>query len=211
MKYKAVYWIILKPFVRKYLKKHFDKKSIKTIFKNAKMEYKNLLNKADDIGSDNPMASNLYFALLFLSFLTGNREKFTEDMLADMMDNILNSPVLKKMSRIDLNNDDDMSKLKNRMSRSAEWADKNKDRYPETWEFNFEDKHKDGCYYYFTKCPIAKFFKDNHMEDLTHLFCELDYIMIKSRHGKLIRNFTLANGDDVCDFWIVGDKVENPE
>lgn len=34
---------------------------------------------------------------------------------------------------------------------------------------------------------------------------------IKLRQGKLIRKFTLANGDDMCDFWIVGDKLENPE
>lgn len=103
MKYKPIYWIISKPFVGKYLKKHFDKKSIKTIFKNAKVEYKRLLNKADDIGSDNPMASNLYFALLIVSFLTGNRDKITAGMLAEMIESTFNSNFFKKLMPLDLN------------------------------------------------------------------------------------------------------------
>ena len=63
----------------------------------------------------------------------------------------------------------------------------------------------------FTKCPIAKFFKDNNLEEITPLFCELDHLMIKTRKAKLLRDKTLAQGDDRCDFWIVGDKVQNPK
>ena len=63
----------------------------------------------------------------------------------------------------------------------------------------------------FTKCPIAKFFKDNNLEEITPIFCELDYLMIKARKAKLYRDKTLAKGDDMCDFWIVGDKVKNPK
>ncbi len=211
MKYKPIYWIISKPFVRKYLKKHFDKKSRKIIFKNAKAEYKQLLNKADNIGSDNPMASNLYFALLIVSFLTGNRDKITAEMLSEMMESTFNSRFLKKLMPLDLNREKDILFMKNRMLRASKWAEKHQDEYPETWEFNFDDKHKDGCYFYFTKCPIAKFFKDNNMGDLTHVFCGIDHLTIKLAKGKLIRNCTLANGDAVCDFWIVGDKVENPQ
>lgn len=63
----------------------------------------------------------------------------------------------------------------------------------------------------FTKCPIAKIFKDNNMEELTAIFCGIDHLTIKLAKGKLIRNCTLANGDAMCDFWIIGDKVENPQ
>ncbi|NLJ63850.1 MAG: L-2-amino-thiazoline-4-carboxylic acid hydrolase [Christensenellaceae bacterium] len=214
MKYKSIYWIMLKPLINKYLKKHYDKKTKRLIFRNAKAEYKRLLNKADDIGSNNPMSSNIYFSLLFVSFLTGNREIFTKKTLEEMMESIFsifNSPLVKKLNRIDLNKESDMNKFKNRILRNSAWADKHRDKHPETWEFNFEDKHKDGCYYYFTKCPIAKFFKDNNMEDLTHLFCDLDYKTFAAVKGRLIRNCTLANGDDMCDFWVVGDKLNCPQ
>ncbi|HHU96402.1 MAG TPA: L-2-amino-thiazoline-4-carboxylic acid hydrolase [Petrimonas sp.] len=211
MKYKPIYWIISKPFVGKYLKKHFDKKSIKTIFKNAKAEYKRLLSRADDIGSDNPMASNLYFALVIVSFLTANRDKITAEMLAEMIESTFNSRFLKKLMPLDLNREKDILFMKHRMLRASKWAAKHKNEHPETWEINFDDNlHKDGSYYYFTKCPIAKFFKDNDMQDLTHMLCEIDYLAIKLAKGKLIRNCTLANGDAMCDFWIVGDKVKNP-
>ncbi|MGI5975654.1 MAG: L-2-amino-thiazoline-4-carboxylic acid hydrolase [Eubacteriaceae bacterium] len=210
MKYKAIYWILAKPFVKRYLKRHFDRKSIKTIFKNAKAEYKSLLGKSDDIGSDNPMASNLYFALVIVSFLTANRDIVTEKMLSEMIESTFNSSFLKKLMPLDLNREKDILFMKHRMLRASKWADKHKNEHPGTWEFNFDDKHKDGYYFYFTKCPIAKFFKDNNMENLTAIFCGIDHLTIKLAKGKLIRNCTLANGDAMCDFWIVGDKVENP-
>lgn len=214
MKYKAIYWILLKPLIKKYFKKRFDYKSVKIIFQNAKAEYKRLLNRADDIGANNPMASNLYFSLLFVSFLTANQEKMTKDMLAEMIDSVLsnlNSPFVQTLLRIDLNQERDMRKLKNRMAKNAQWAEKHQGKYPENWRFHFEDKHKDGCFYYFSKCPIAKFFKDNQMEGLTHIFCDLDYTTIGYKKGRLIRQHTIANGDGICDFWIVGDKVKNPQ
>lgn len=101
--------------------------------------------------------------------------------------------------------------LLKKMHNNSDWAIKHKNKYPQTWEFNFDDSHRDGCYYYFTKCPIAKFFKENNMEDLTEIFCQMDYINISLRKGRLIRNKTLAKGDDICDFWIVGDKTKNPK
>ncbi len=214
MKYKAIYWILLKPLIEKYLRNHFEPKTRKIIFKNAKAEYKRLLSKADDIGANNPMASNLYFSLLFVSFLTANREKMNENMLAEMIESALsrlNSPLAQTLIRFDFNQERDMQKFKNRMIKNAEWAEKHREKHPENWKFHFEDKHKDGCFYYFSKCPIAKFFKDNRIEDLTHLFCALDYTTIGYRKGRLIRRHTIANGDDICDFWIVGDKVKNPQ
>lgn len=213
MKYKAIYWILLKPFIKKYFNKRFEQKTCKIIFRNAKAEYKRLLSRADDIGANNPMASNLYFSLLFVSFLTGNREKMTESMLVEMIDSVLsnlNSPIVQMLVRFDFNREKDMRKFKQRMKKNSAWAEKYRDKYPENWKFHFEQRHTDGCFYYFSKCPIAKFFKDNQMEDLTHIFCELDYTTIGYRKGRLIREYTIANGDDICDYWIVGDKIKNP-
>ena len=44
----------------------------------------------------------------------------------------------------------------------------------------------------FTKCPIAKFFKDNNLEEITPIFCELDHLTIKTRKAKLYRDKTLS-------------------
>lgn len=54
MKYKAIYWFILSPFIKSYLNIHFSKSQTKEFTKKAKSFYKDLLAKADDIGEKIP-------------------------------------------------------------------------------------------------------------------------------------------------------------
>ncbi len=212
LKYKPIHWFFMTPFIKRALKTKYCNEDIKIIVRNAKAEYRELLNKADDIGSKNPMASNLYFCLLFFSFMKGSEGKInSEDLKEIMRITLSDSILLKLMGKKDYNNPKDLKEFKEHIHKNSEWAELHRKDYPETWEFNFDDNHQDGFYYYFTKCPIAKFFKDNNFEELTPLFCELDHLTIKTRKAKLFRDKTLAKGDDICDFWIVGDKVKNPK
>jgi len=211
MKYKSIYWIVFYPFVNKFLSLHFEKSVVRDILKRAKNEYISLLAKADDIGEDNPMASNLYFALLFLSFHSSSPNLIDEFMMSDMIKFILTSKFILRLMNFDLNNKKHMEALRKRMVRADKWARANKDKYPETWQIVFDDSKRDGVFYYFTKCPIAKFFEDNGFSHLTHIFCETDYLTLSIRGGRLIRNHTIAEDKDYCDFWIVGDKVKDPK
>jgi hypothetical protein len=203
---------MMTPFIKRALKTKYGNKDVKTIVGNAKTEYRKLLNKADDIGSKNPMASNLYMCLLFFSFMQGSNGKISAEDLKDIMRITLSDPiVLKLMGNKDFNDPKELNKFKEHIYKNSDWAELHRKEYPETWKFNFDDSHQDGFYYYFTKCPIAKFFKDNNLEEITPIFCELDHLTIKTRKAKLLRDKTLANGDDMCDFWIVGDKVKDPK
>ena len=203
---------MMTPFIKRALKTKYGNKDVKTIVGNAKTEYRKLLNKADDIGSKNPMASNLYMCLLFFSFMQGSNGKISAEDLKDIMRITLSDPiVLKLMGNKDFNDPKELNKFKKHIHKNSDWAELHRKEYPETWKFNFDDSHQDGFYYYFTKCPIAKFFKDNNLEEITPIFCELDHLTIKTRKAKLLRDKTLANGDDMCDFWIVGDKVKDPK
>ena len=40
--------------------------------------------------------------------------------------------------------------------------------------------------------------------------CSTDEVMFRLQHGKLYREYTIANEDGICDYWIVGDLVNNP-
>ena len=203
---------MMTPFIKRALKTKYSNKDVKTIVGNAKTEYRELLNKADDIGSKNPMSSNLYMCLLFFSFMQGSNGKISTQDLKDIMRITLSDPiVLKLMGNKDFNDPKELNKFKEHIHKNSDWAELHRKEYPETWKFNFDDSHQDGFYYYFTKCPIAKFFKDNNLEEITPIFCELDHLTIKTRKAKLLRDKTLANGDDMCDFWIVGDKVKDPK
>lgn len=75
LKYKPIYWFVMNPFVKRALKIKYSDEDVKMIIRNAKAEYRELLNKADDIGAENPMASNLYFCLLFFFFYAGKRRQ----------------------------------------------------------------------------------------------------------------------------------------
>ena len=203
---------MMTPFIKRALKTKYSKKDVKTIVGNAKTEYRKLLNKADDIGSKNPMASNLYMCLLFFSFMQGSNGKISTEDLKDIMRITLSDPILLKLiGNKDFNDPKELNKFKEHIHKNSDWAELHRKEYPETWKFNFDDSHQDGFYYYFTKCPIAKFFKDNNLQEITPIFCELDHLTIKTRKAKLLRDKTLANGDDMCDFWIVGDKVKDPK
>lgn len=203
---------MMTPFIKRALKTKYSNKDVKTIVGNSKTEYRELLNKADDIGSKNPMASNLCMCLLFFSFMQGSNGKISTQDLKDIMRITLSDPILLKlMGNKDFNDPKELNKFKEHIHKNSDWAELHRKEYPETWKFNFDDSHQDGFYYYFTKCPIAKFFKDNNLEEITPIFCELDHLTIKTRKAKLLREKTLANGDDMCDFWIVGDKVKDPK
>ena len=212
LKNKPIYWFMMTPFIKRALKTKYSKEDVKMFVRNAKAEYRELLNKVDDIGAKNPMASNLYGCLLFFAFMQGSGGKITSEDLREIMRITLSDPLLLKlMGKKDFNDPKDLKQFQEHIHKNSDWAELHRKEYPETWKFNFDDSHQDGFYYYFTKCPIAKFFKDNNLEEITPLFCELDYLMIKTRKAKLLRDKTLAKGDDICDFWIVGDKVQNPK
>ncbi|OKL50666.1 hypothetical protein BM477_00495 [Boudabousia marimammalium] len=212
MKYQAKHWLFLAPFVKRALKKRYDAADVKLIMGGAKDEYKKLLEQADNIGEKNPMADNLYFSLLFFSFMKASDGKIGPQELRQLMRDTLSDPILLKlMGNGDFNDPKQLAKFGKKMHDNSDWAEEHREEYPETWKFNFDDSHQDGVYYYFTKCPIAKFFNDQGMGDLAPIFCELDYLTVKTRRAQLLREKTLAQGDDMCDFWIVGDQVQDPK
>lgn len=67
IEYTDKYWKMIMPLVRKSLVKRFGKEETANLVQRTDAVYRDMLNRADDIGKDNPMASNLYECLLFLA------------------------------------------------------------------------------------------------------------------------------------------------
>ena len=42
-----------------------------------------------------------------------------------------------------------------------------------------------------------------------YMCCEIDYYTTAAKHGVLHRDYTLATGGAICDYWIVPDKTSN--
>ena len=75
MKYKRIFWVLVTTLIKKPMVKHLGKEfTIKTIQK-AKPIYKSMLSEVTDIGSNNPMAANIYMGFVFMALYQVAAEK----------------------------------------------------------------------------------------------------------------------------------------
>ena len=211
MQYKGIYWALFAPMMKKSIAARYGKELAVRSIKQGKKEYRRLLSVADDLGKGNPMASNAYFAYVFAGAWLGSNKEITPDGMGNVMTDVLESKLLRTVfSMTDINKDP--KKWYRDMKKYEAWYEKNGKNYPVNWVVNFdENAHKDGSYYYFTRCPICEFCNRAGIGELMPALCATDEIMFQLQHGKLNRRHTIANGDTICDYWIVGDKDKNPK
>lgn len=89
LKYTCKYWMILAPLVRRSLKKHCGRTFAKVTMQRAKTEYKAMLSRMDDIGADNPMASNVYMCFVFLAAYRAAKGRITVSGLRTVSHEVL--------------------------------------------------------------------------------------------------------------------------
>ncbi len=53
----------------------------------------------------------------------------------------------------------------------------------------------------YSECGICKLLQRENCADLAPELCKFDYVTAKYMGCKLTRTKTIANGDDMCDFW----------
>lgn len=209
MKYKGYYWTLFAPLIRKSIEKRYGKNMADLAVRNGKREYRRILENADEIGPGNPMASNAYFAYVFVGAWLGTGRQIPPEGMAEVMKDVLTKlkPFfgMTNMNKTPRKWHDDMKKYE-------AWAKKNKEKYPAAWSVHFdEDLHRDGSFYYFTSCPICACMKKMGYPEIMPGLCATDEVMFHYQHAVLHRDHTLAKGEDVCDYWVVGDKVRDPE
>lgn len=57
---------------------------------------------------------------------------------------------------------------------------------------------------------MEKYAREHGMLEALKICCDLDYKTAKAKHATLYREQTLADDGEMCDYWFVGDKTENP-
>ena len=210
MKYVGIYWTLFAPLMKKSIKKRFNKEMADHAIRHGKAEYRGLLSRADDLGPGNPMAMNAYFAYVFASAWLGSGKKITPDEMALVMTDVLESRLMRTIFGM-TNLNRAPKKLYRDMKKYEAWFEKYGADYPVNWNVRFDEQlHQDGSFYYFTRCPICEFCKLEGIAELMPALCSTDEVMFRLQHGKLYREHTIAQGDSVCDYWIVGDQVTNP-
>lgn len=212
MPYKGIFIKLFSFLVKKPMYEEFGKKTTKKALKKAKPIYKELLQKVEDIGADNPMASNIYMCFVFFAIWQAAKDELTIEGMRTVTQKMLNTKIAQKMvGGRNMNIKEDYEKGREKMQRAKDWADQHPEYKEKTWDINFDDtKHKDGYFYYFTRCPLEKFARENSFMDILPVCCNLDHLMAQANHGVLRRDYTLATGGKICDYWLLPDGIKNP-
>ena len=207
MEYTDKYWKMIIPLVKKDLVRRFGKEEAASLIQKTDVVYRDMLNRADDIGKDNPMASNLYEGLLFFALWEAADGKISVDDLREITRAVMQFPAMKLVGLFVNANRSGLEKLEKRMHKNAEWLEVHPQYKGVSWDFNFDKtKHSEGFYYHFTKCPLNDFARREGYIEVLPVMCEIDLLSAELMHAKLIRKQTLASGGDCCDYWFVGDK-----
>ncbi len=207
MKYNSFYFLLFKGQMKKVLIEKYDKEYASEIIRKSKIIYRKLIEEADDIGSDNPMAYNEMFALVFVAPYIASEKKIPPETIQEMMRSSLYS-VKWYFSLVNLNTKMGKKANKKNIIKYYKWYTPEKEKlYPTSFKVDFEGQPYEGaCYYRITRCPICTYTKKLGVFELMPLFCELDDLMISLQHGVLHRKGTIAKGADCCDYFITGDR-----
>ena len=207
MKNHTFYFNLFKHPMKKVLLENYGQEYAREIMKKSKIIYGKLIDEADDIGKDNPMAYNEIFALAFVAPYLASEKKIPPETIQEMMRRSLYS-VKWYFSLVNLNTKMGKKANKKNIIKYYKWYTPEKEKlYPTSFKVDFEGQPYEGaCYYRITRCPICTYTKKLGVFELMPLFCDLDHVMISLQHGVLHRKGTIAKGADCCDYFITGDR-----
>ena len=213
MKYKGTFITVFPILMKKFMIEQYGKELTRKAFKKAPRIYREMLSQVDDIGYDNPMAGNIYMAFVFMAIWKAADGAIDTESYRTVVRSFLTKSLARKfIGKSDMNRPEDVLKAKEKFRRMQAWADAHPQYKDKTWDFNFDEaRHKDGSFYYFTRCPLNNFAGKYGYLEVLPVCCELDHILTEASKGRLIREYTLATGGAVCDYWIVPNKLQNPQ
>ena len=207
MKYNGFYYALFAPTMKKVIAENYGREFATDVMKKSKATYRKLVEQADDIGSDNPMAYNELFALAFIAPYVASEKKITPAVVQEMMRQGLYH-VKWFFSMTNLNTPKGKASNKKNIMAYMKWYTPEKERlYPTSFKVDLVGQPYEGaCYYRITRCPICIYCEKLGVSELMPLLCNLDNVMINLQHGVLHREHTLADGGAYCDYYITGNK-----
>lgn len=156
MKYNGFYFWMFKSPMKKVLAEKYGREYAADIMKKSKKVYRELVEKADDIGDDNPMAYNELFALAFIAPYVASEKKIPPTAVQEMMRRSLYH-IKWYFAKTDLNTDKGKAENKKSVVKYAKWYTPEKEaKYPTSFKVDFVGQPYEGaCYYRITRCPIC--------------------------------------------------------
>ena len=185
---------------KSYLKKNFSYCNYKKIVKDVKKEYKEMILRTPGLSKDNNMASNLKGAAYFFSVAKKTPNMNVEKM-DKMIDDIMTSKLMYKMNAKARKKAILFSeKYQDKMYKDSLRSQKSEDAMD--WRYVYY-KGNNECRYDIFKCGVCKLAEQENVLEYLPSMCKMDYPKYASKGAILIRDKTLANGDDCCNFHLI--------
>ena len=142
--------------MKKVLAEKYGREYAADIMKKSKKVYRELVEKADDIGDDNPMAYNELFALPLSRPMWRVRKNPAGNRTGNDAPLTLSYQVV-LFAMTDLNTDKGKAENKKSVVKYAKWYTPEKEaKYPTSFKVDFVGQPYEGaCYYRITRCPIC--------------------------------------------------------
>lgn len=67
VKYKGMYFTLMSLFLKRPMVRKFGKNKTMESLKKARSLYKQMIEKTEDIGANNPMSGNIYLGYVFMA------------------------------------------------------------------------------------------------------------------------------------------------
>lgn len=197
-------WHTITPTIWKYLKSEFANLDIDNVKRKAMNNYNDILSRTPDIGSlkKNPLRVSLSVGILWIAVNSAMNElnyNMSDEQFKEMVQKTSNAFIIKKSCQMKKPFNDKFQKrkiLKDKISNEISNS-----------EFNWKTETMQGrdideyvVNYY--QCGLCALVRQEHCENLLPYMCAMDYILIQQMGGVLTRTKTLAQGDNMCDFYI---------
>ena len=156
MKYNGFYFWMFKGSMKKVLTEKYGVQYASEIMKKSARVYREMVERADDIGADNPMAYNELFALAFVAPYVASEKKIPPETVQEMMRRALYH-VGWYFGRTDLNTEKGKAENKKSIVRYVKWYTPERERqYPTSFKVDFVGHPYEGaCYYRITPVLFA--------------------------------------------------------
>lgn len=169
----------------------------------VKAEYKKIINNQPEVGrTKNNLIMGLYLAAYFMAVYKTAPEKMTDETFGQFIDSICASDIFVKM-----NKGRNFFTEKNISTRDRLQHDQIFTGNPENWQYSFSyDMNVPECSITYTRCAICEMARREGCFHLMPHLCKTDYAQQELMGNTLIRTKTIGNGDDICNFHIIGGK-----
>lgn len=199
----GIFGVMMPLLMEKPTMEYLEDAGISVSAREIKREFKEIIKRQPDIGGyRNNLLMGLYLAAYLAAVYKARSDTVTEEVFAGLVEAICYSDIMRKM-----NQGKNFFTEKNMNTRNRLAGDAWFNRFPDNWKYTFSyNMGIPECRITYTKCAICEMAKRENCFHLVRYMCTTDYASQELMGNTLIRTKTLGNGDECCDFHIIGRK-----